>query len=241
MNSGLLTEPDYGLGGIAVDAVGNVYVGERLTKRRPCVAGGPDDCLFSSGGTVWKLSPTGLVSKVWTSASVAPLRIAIDSSGNLYLGTTYLGLPEATASDDTMVKLSPEGVVLGQFSEPLSSRPGYREFAVDVRGNLVVASFNRVRKISPAGVTTEFGLAGSSGAVDGVGATARFSEISGLASDISGNIFVADSLNHAVPKISPAGIVSTVVGRLGSAGLVLGDLPGSLYRAYRVVTHTHYR
>ena len=100
----------------------------------------------------------------------------------------------------------------------------------DAQGNLVIASNNRIRKISPAGVTTEFGLAGPPGAVDGPGDTARFSEISGLAFDPAGNIYVSDKDNHTIRKISPAGIVSTVVGKLGSWGIALGDLPGSLYK-----------
>ena len=217
----------YGLSTVAVDAAGNTYVGERFLKEK-------NDCYalicgpVNGGGTVWKLSRNGAVSKIWTSTNITPKRIAIDDSGNLYVGTGSDFYSDRGNYDYTMVKLSPDGRVIGQLIDtpPFESR----EFMVDAQGNLVIASSNRIRKISPAGVTTEFGLAGSPGAVDGPGDTARFSEIRGLAGDAAGNIYVADKDNHAIRKISPAGIVSTVVGKLGSSGIVLGDLPGSLYQ-----------
>lgn len=229
----------YGLGGVATDVVGNTYVGEiSFTGLLPsCNPDLASTChSLVNGGTVWKMSPKGEVSRVWTSSTVTPERIAIDDGGNLYVGMTHAYVrrsPSAyryAAFNEFLVKLPPEGRVLGQFEDSGLIDTYIRDFTVDAQGNLVIASNNRIRKISPAGVTTEFGLAGSPGAVDGPGDTARFSEISGLAFDTPGNIFVADIGNHAIRKISPAGIVSTVVGRLGSSGIALGDLPGSLYQ-----------
>ena len=227
--SGVLSHR-YGLGGVAVDAAGNIYVGE-LSFKPPS----PNCNIFLSGscsaivngGSVWKLSPTGAVTRIWTNPAVSPVRIVMDASGNLYVGANQSRYSAYSFSDRKIVKLSPDGEVLGTISEPFTVSG---DFTVDAQGNLVIASSNRVRKISPAGLTTEFGLAGSPGAVDGPGEVARFSEISGLAFDPVGNIFVADRDNHAIRKISPAGIVSTVVGKLGSSGIVLGDLPGSLYQ-----------
>jgi hypothetical protein len=224
--SGVLAH-QYGLGGVAVDAAGNTYVGERFLKDYTSSCNslfcGPDN----GGGTVWKVSPNGSVSSIWTSSSVTPERVVVDNNGNLYVGANSVRL------DTSIVKLSPDGSLLGQLVGDRFSmhiRGALRDFLVDAQGNLIIASNNRIRKISPAGVTTEFGLAGSQGAVDGPGDTARFSEISALAFDTAGNIFVADRDNHAIRKISPAGIVSTVVGKLGSSGIALGDLPGSLYQ-----------
>ena len=93
--------------------------------------------------------------------------------------------------------------------------------AVDAAGNTYVADTNNstVRKISSAGVVTTFaGTAGSSGSVDGTGSAARFFSPYGIAVDGSGNVYVADTKNYTIRKISPAGVVSTLAGTAGSAG-----------------------
>lgn len=74
-------------------------------------------------------------------------------------------------------------------------------------------------------------LAGSfdaAGSADGAAAMARFSSPSGLALDRAGNLYVADTGNHTVRKITPNGSVSTLLGRAGQAGIVLGPAPAGL-------------
>ena len=65
---------------------------------------------------------------------------------------------------------------------------------------------------------------------DGVGNAARFQDPSGLALDTLGNLYVADTGNHTIRKVSPTGTVTTIAGRAGVGGLVLGSLPGTLYQ-----------
>jgi len=43
-----------------------------------------------------------------------------------------------------------------------------------------------------------------------------------------GNVYVADLDNYTIRRVTPAGVVSTYVGRAGNRGIVLGDLPGGL-------------
>ena len=103
--------------------------------------------------------------------------------------------------------------------------------ATDASGNVYVAdpSDNTIRKITPGGVvTTLAGTAGSSGAVDGIGAAARFFGPISTATDASGNVYVADSWNSTIRKITPDGVVTTPVGFAGRAGFVPGSLPGGL-------------
>ncbi|MDG1409183.1 MAG: alkyl hydroperoxide reductase, partial [Acidimicrobiales bacterium] len=77
----------------------------------------------------------------------------------------------------------------------------------DGDGNLYVADNenNTVRKVTPAGeVTTLAGTAGSFGSAVGRGPFARFSLPAGVAVDGDGNLYIADSNNHTVRKITPA-------------------------------------
>jgi len=69
-----------------------------------------------------------------------------------------------------------------------------------------------------AGVATLAGTAGSSGAADGTGAAARFEAPLGVAVDGSGNVYVADSNNYLIRKITSAGAVTTLAGTAGLSG-----------------------
>ena len=80
----------------------------------------------------------------------------------------------------------------------------------------------------PYTFTTLAGLAGSSGSVDGTGSSARFNHPTGIAVDSSGNVFVADSGNHTIRKITAAGVVTTLAGLAGSTGSTDGT--GSIAR-----------
>jgi sugar lactone lactonase YvrE len=91
--------------------------------------------------------------------------------------------------------------------------------AVDSAGNVYVADSGNhtIRKVTPAGVvTTLAGLAGSPGSADGTGSAARFFQPSGLAADPAGNLYVADTANHRIRKVTTKGIVVTIAGPTGS-------------------------
>jgi sugar lactone lactonase YvrE len=103
--------------------------------------------------------------------------------------------------------------------------------AVDTGGNLYVADSDNhtIRKVSSAGaVTTLSGLAGVAGSVDGTGSAARFFRPSAVAADPEGNVYVSDSANYTVRKISPSGVVTTLAGLAHTHGFV--DGPGSSAR-----------
>ena len=95
--------------------------------------------------------------------------------------------------------------------------------AVDGNGNVYVAdsSNHRIRKITANGTVSTLAGSGSSGYADGNGTSARFSSPWGVAVDGSGNVYVADSSNHRIRKISPSGIVTTLAGS-GVAGFANG-------------------
>ena len=92
--------------------------------------------------------------------------------------------------------------------------------AIDRAGNLYVADRlnHTIRKITPAGVVTRLaGRTGRPGSADGTRA-ARFYHPEGVATDIAGNVYVADTYNHTIRKITPAGVVTTLAGTAGRYG-----------------------
>jgi sugar lactone lactonase YvrE len=93
--------------------------------------------------------------------------------------------------------------------------------AVSPGGVVYVAEFgnNDIRAIASGNVTTYAGVASSTGGfLDGPAASAQFSAPSGLALDLAGNLYVADSFNNAIRMITPGGTVSTIVGAARVAG-----------------------
>jgi DNA-binding beta-propeller fold protein YncE len=77
-------------------------------------------------------------------------------------------------------------------------------------------------------VTTLAGTAGQMGSADGTGAAASFYHPYGVAVDGSGNVYVADTDNNTIRKVTPAGVVTTLVGNPLLFGTAAGPLPSSL-------------
>jgi sugar lactone lactonase YvrE len=105
--------------------------------------------------------------------------------------------------------------------------------AADNAGNLYVADTDNhtIRKIvaSTGAVTTLAGLAGTSGSADGSGSTARFNNPSGLTVDGAGNVYVADTMNNTLRKVTASGVVSTLAGLPGTAGNADGAGSAALF------------
>ncbi|MEI9963008.1 MAG: hypothetical protein WDM76_18390 [Limisphaerales bacterium] len=150
-----------------------------------------------------------------------PTGIATDSAGNVYV---------ADSDNYTIRKITPRrGVVTtlaglagntgtadGTGSAARFSGP--RAVAVDANGNIFVADYgaNMVRKITAGGVVTTIGgIAYNSGSTDGLNGTSKFYNPNGIAVDNAGNVFVADSGDNAIRKITPVGtnwLTSTIGG-----------------------------
>jgi len=99
----------------------------------------------------------------------------------------------------------------------------------DKSGNIYIADrFNhKIRKIAPGNAVTTFAGSGSIGGFDGTGTAASFYEPWGIACDTAGNVYVADTKNYKIRKITPAGVVTTIAGT-GTFGTTNG--PAALAR-----------
>jgi sugar lactone lactonase YvrE len=102
---------------------------------------------------------------------------------------------------------------------------------VDLNGNVYVGDSgnNLIRKVTPAGVVTTLAGSPGSGSSDGTGTAAHFNQTTGVAVDGSGTLYVVDSFNDLIRKITPAGVVTTLAGSPGNAGSTDGTGSAALF------------
>ncbi len=215
--------------GIAATSAGTVYVADtgNHTLRVMTAAG-------SVGTLAGSVGQTGSADGSGSSALFAyPAGLAVDASGNVFV---------ADHDNSVIRKITPGGAVstfagaaglagnadgaggAARFNDPTA-------VAVDGSGNVFVADAGNstIRKITPDGsVTTFAGQAGVGGSGDGVGAAAHFNAPQGVAVDNVGNVYVADTNNNTVRKITSNGTVTTLAGVAGQSGS--GDGPGGSAR-----------
>lgn len=216
-------------GGIVIDSHGNIFVSD----------GGFYP--YSAGHSLRKITPGAVVTTVATGFNW-PGGIAIDGADNIYLAEAGANKIRKITPDGVVTTVAgsgSRGFTDGTGSSATFFGPGAVAAMPD--GTLYVADTGNsaIRKITPAGEVTT--LAGSNlrGSADGIGSAARFylgqsngcygycdggprpmpaSKITGgIAVDRAGNVFVGDTLNHTIRKITPAGIVTTIAGLAGSA------------------------
>lgn len=188
---------------VALDKNRNVFIG----------------CRYS----VLKVTPAGVLSTYAGSnmehgtvdgpAATARFRtisaLAVDAGGVVYVGDPQNGAVRRIGTDGVVSTLP---VAPARFS-------GVRSLALDAAGNLFVGEKTAIRKVTPAGVVST--LAGdllAAGVADGNGDAARFDSPSGIVVDADGTLFVADTGNRAIRKVTPSGQVSTIAGRRDQPG-----------------------
>lgn len=167
-----------------------------------------------------------------------PSGIAIDRKGNIIIADTSNNRIRKIAADGKVTTLAGSGLA-GHSDGP----PGEAQFdgpigiAIDRQGNVLVAdAYNdRIRKISADGVVTTVAGQDAPGFTDGNASTAAFNTPSGITIDTLDNIFVADTGNSSVRKITPQGEVSTII--LTSRDAAQNSPPHLRHPIGIVVTH----
>jgi sugar lactone lactonase YvrE len=209
--------------GVTVDqSTGQVFVADSWNHTIRVIQGAVSVGTLAGNGYAGSSDGTGFAARF-----CMPNSLASDSNGSVYVADTGNCTIRKIKSNltewgTTTTYAGTAGVAGSSDGIGTDSQFGYPEgVAVDALGNVYVAdTYNHtIRKISPArAVTTLAGVAGESGSTDGNGSAARFNYPGRIAVDSSGTLFVADTLNHTIRKITPSGAVTTLAGKAGAAG-----------------------
>lgn len=215
--------------GVALDKSNNVYVADFNNNTiRKITPNGTVSTFAGSAGSSGSTDATGSSARF-----NGPAAVTVDTDGNVFVADNY---------NCTIRKITSSGAVSTLAGSPLAygsvdatgSAARFRYpsgVAVDNSGNVYIAdTFNQtIRKVTSGGVvTTLAGFSGSPGAADGTGTSALFSYPDGVAVDGAGNVYVADSNNHIIRKVTPAGVTTTLAGLSGHFGT--NDGVGSIAR-----------
>jgi uncharacterized protein (TIGR03437 family) len=208
-------------GGVAVDPAGNVYIADSGTSRIRKVSNGVI-ATVAGNGTFGFSGDNGPA----TSAQLnGPSGVAVDSGGNLYIAD--VGNSRIRKVSNGVITTVAGGGMQSGDSGPATSAEmsGPAGVAVDSAGNLYIADTldNRIRKVSNGVISTVAGngTPGFSGD-NGLATSAELNGPVGVAVDSAGNLYIADSGNYRVRKVS-GGVITTVAGSGGPGYPLVGD------------------
>ena len=204
--------------GVAVDSSGNVYVvdthNHRIRKITPADRIENRVVITLAGSTAQFFYPYG---------------VAVDSSGNVYVADLYNHRIRKITPAGVVSTLAGSGTAGHEDGTGTAAKFNYPYgVAVDSSGNIYVADYgnHRIRKITSTGMVSTLAGSGDAGSANGTGTATEFNGPIGVAVDSSGNVYVADTNNHRIRKITPADriedrVVSIFAGS-GAAGFADG-------------------
>jgi sugar lactone lactonase YvrE len=211
--------------GLAMDAAGNLYIADSHNHRVREVAVATGVIATIAGMGVAGFSGDGGLAKA--ARFDLPTALAVDAAGNVYVADTdnhrVRRITLATGVITTIAGNGVEGFAGDNGLATAASVDSPNGLAVDGAGNLYVADTHngRVREVTAATrlISTVAGvgyMGGGSQAFGGDGGAAKAAGLAlprGLTMDSAGNIYVADSANHRIRRISTSGTITTVAGQ----------------------------
>lgn len=221
-----------GVQSVAVANDGAMYVADANCTIRKVAPGGVVTTL--AGGRLQPGTADGVGSAARFGGTPSPgqtgcsLKIAVGTSGIVYVADTNAATMRAVAPDGTVTTLAglagtpgtADGAgAVARFDQPY-------DLAIDSSGNLLVADTgsSTIRKVTPAGVvTTVAGTPRVGGSADGTGQAALFLAPWGIAVGPNDTAYIADTGNHIIRRMTSAGVVTTIAGTAGSANTVDGS------------------
>ncbi|SFP28692.1 NHL repeat-containing protein [Variovorax sp. 770b2] len=204
------------LAAIALAPSGDLYVAEFSGNRIRKITPAADVTTFVGTGAGGSVDGNAA-----NATFTGPIAMTLDGAGNIYLAELNTSLiRKITPAGDVTTLAGSGGFGFAEGTGAAASFARPYGIAADAAGNLFVADSdnNRIRKVTQAGVVTTFAGSGAAGAADGAAASATFQRPGGVAFDPAGNLYVADTGNSILRKITPEGVVSTVAGQAGVMG-----------------------
>ena len=217
--------------GVTVDALGNLYIADTLNHLIRKVDPAGIISTISGSGILGNTGDGGLAT---TATLDTPKGITLDSYGNLYVadwGNNRVRKIDAVSGN---ISAFAGSGALGNSGDggaaTLATLSGVTDIAVDVYGNVFIAdSLNHsIRKVDSAGIITTVagtGVSGFSGD-GGLATAATLNTPKGIAVDAKGALYIADTKNYRIRRVSPTGKITTFIGTgLGGGAVTSVNLP----------------
>jgi sugar lactone lactonase YvrE len=205
-------------GGVAVDAAGNLYIADYFNNRIRKVSNGVITTVAGTGASGF----SGDNGPATSAALSNPGGVAVDAAGNLYIAD-YFNNRIRKVSNGVITTVAGDGQAAysGDNGPATSAGLNSGAIAVDGTGNLYIADTlnQRIREVSNGVITTVAGIgtAGFSGD-NGPATSSQLYSPRGVAVDSAGSLYIADTFNFRIRKVSN-GVITTVAG----GGSVFGD------------------
>jgi uncharacterized protein (TIGR03437 family) len=182
--------------GVSLDSAGNVYISDYFNHRIRKIT--------ASNNNINTIAGTSVNDGPAISAFLDhPVGIAFDPTGKLNIADT---------GDSLIRQFNPAAAIISSVS-PIDSPEG---IAVDSNGNLYLSSYDwKIYQITPAGKISVWAGNGTYGSADGSASSGTISEVTGIAVDSAGNLYLADYRNNLVRKVDTSHNITTIAGTAG--------------------------
>lgn len=206
---------------IALDGSGNLFIADQLNNRIRKLA--TDGIITTVAGT-GTASFTGDGAAATSAAIHHPCGIVLDSSGNIYFSDTFNAVVRKITAAGIISTFAGTGA-LGSTGDGAAANLALLDhpigLALDSTGRLYIADTgnNKIRMVAADGTISTVAGTGVVGSVGdgGPAISALLNRPQGVALDAAGNLYIADSANHLIRKVTPDGNIATIAGN-GNAG-----------------------